>query len=199
MAKMKNQVRKSLSKQQNEVIDRMKRNREKEINSKITFIEPIAYAVAKFVHDERGIIIGEQLGLSPTTEIEPNVLTLLTATIRQKKTLFEKLFDNRKYEYYHHATIWFNNECRGAKEDKKWCIEINGRENWDLITGIAYDLVKKFNVPVEMKLTSQTYIHPSINELTSIVTPFSDWLVNASINSFLGFFVMLSYNSPFKP
>jgi len=130
------------------------------LDRKVVSFENPAYGVAQKVREE-GYEIAGHMGIKQKRPTH-NMVGIL-----KEREPFKKKMYGIKWKFnpraFHLGTIWINHYERGAKEDKKWIMEVYGKKYLPKLTELAEKLSSDYNVEVEVKLAGnfprrQTYL-----------------------------------------
>jgi hypothetical protein len=119
-------------------------------------LENPVYRIAEGLKEE-GYAPAGRLGIKQN---EPNRLDPNMVGILKERKAIEKSFFGFKYNQpqraFHLGTIWINDEDKGAKEDKKWILEVCGKKYESKLTELVEKLALPYNVQVETILSRKT-------------------------------------------
>ena len=119
-------------------------------DERVTYKESVAYAIAETLR-EKGYEVASCSGMRQT-EPDHNVIGILNPKNSiQKSFLGIKGYKRASFL----GTLWLENESRGAEENKKWVLEVYGRENIPELTELVKELSGPSGVRVQVILDSE--------------------------------------------
>ncbi len=120
-------------------------------NERVSYYESPAYELARKLR-QMGYEIANCIGLRKTEPEKDNIGILKSRDI-QKSFLGIKYI--KKYRALHIGTLWFDEPPRKTEENKKWYLDVYGRENISQLTKIVKNLSKPYKVKVQVGLKSE--------------------------------------------
>jgi len=133
--------------------------KELELGEGINYHEPISFTLAKYFkdngYDYRGSIQNKK-------KVYHDRIEIIELIEEPKKYLFGLIKISKKTTLYL-ASLWFNNQARGASEDSRWVIEVFGRESIHKLEPHLKKFTEHYDVSLDVRLiceqniTSQQY------------------------------------------
>lgn len=114
---------------------------------------PVAFAILRQLRD-RGFVPCSRRGLGPPFRNWIGILKPQPPVT--KRFLFLQWRSPQRPAFL--AVLWLNNRFRGASEDKRWVVEVYGRENVSPMTDLFSEIARScgvVDVTVEMRLESE--------------------------------------------
>jgi len=121
-------------------------------NMGVSYYESPVFAVAKFLR-ERGYEIADCIGMRTYTPNRAGIGILKPKPPVERRFLFFRLKVEQRALFI--GVLWFDNKPRGAKLDKTWILEVNGREYVQELIELAKELAKIHSKDIRVVLKQE--------------------------------------------